>query len=151
MCASPGYGRKGYWYLLKSLYGLSQSPRRFNQHLDGTLTKLGWESCTFDPCLYRHIKSGAYLVVIVDDMILASPSAAFTKSFYANMSAVYDIKDLGEPKYIIGVRVDIGKDNLKLLQDRYITDLHEKHKGNTRATVTPAVASLSLCMSGIKG
>ena len=151
MRAPPGYGRKGYWFLLKSLYGLSQSPRRFNQHLDGTLTKLGWESCTFDPCLYRHIKSGAYLVVIVDDMILASPSTAFTKSFYANMSAVYDIKDLGEPKYIIDVRVDIGKDSLKLLQDRYISDLHEKHKGNTRATATPAVASLSLCMSGIKG
>ena len=67
------------------------------------------------------------------------------------MSAVYDIKDLGEPKYIIGVRVDIGKDSLKLLQDRYISDLHEKHKGNTRATATPAVASLSLCMSGVKG
>lgn len=151
MRAPPGYGRKGYWYLLKTLYGLRQSPRRFNEHLNGTLTKLGWESCTFDPCLYRHVKSGAYLVVVVDDMILASPSATFTKSFYASMSAVYDIKDLGEPKYVIGVRIDTCKDSLKLLQDRYITDLHEKHKGNTRATATPAIANLSLCMSGIKG
>ena len=67
------------------------------------------------------------------------------------MSKVYDIKDLGEPKYVIGVRVDMGKESLKLLQDRYITDLHEKHKGNTRPTATPAVANLSMCMTGIKG
>ena len=45
----------------------------------------------------------------------------------------------------------MGKESLKLLQDRYITDLHEKHKGNTRPTATPAVANLSMCMTGIKG
>ena len=151
MRTPPGYKRKGYWYLMKTLYGLRQSPRRFNQHLDGTLTKLGWKSCIFDPCLYRHTTEQAYLVAVVDDMILASPSEEFTNSFYKNMSKVYDIKDLGEPKYVIGVRVDMGKESLKLLQDRYITDLHEKHKGNTRPTATPAVANLSMCMTGIKG
>ena len=151
MRAPPGCGRKGYWRLLKSLYGLKQSPRLFNQHLHGTLQKQGWESCAFDPCLYRHLESGAYLVVVVDDMILASPSAAFTKTFSANMSAVYDIKDLGEPKYVIGVRVEVQPTSLHLLQDRYIEDLNSQHTPGERATSTPAVPNVTLCMDGISG
>ena len=151
MRAPPGFGKKGYWRLLKSLYGLCQSPRLFNQHLDSTLTKLGWTSCTFDPCLYRHSQGRAYLVVVVDDMILASPSAAFTKEFYDQMSAVYDIKDLGKPEYVIGVKVVLQHDSIKLLQDRYIEDLHALHTPGDRATSTPAVPSHKLCNDGIHG
>ena len=74
-------------------------------------------SCTFDPFLYRHLESGAYLVVVVDDMILASPSTDFTKSFTKAMCAVYDIKDLGSPECVIGVRVITKPNSLSLTQD----------------------------------
>ena len=151
MRSPPGYAKKGYWKLLKSLYGLKQSPRLFNQHLHNTLTKLGWESCVFDPCLYKHIKGKAYLIVVVDDMILASPSTAFTKDFYKRMSSVYDIKDLGEPKYVIGVRVVKTPNSIKLLQDRYIEDLQALHNPGDRATNTPAAPSHKLCIAGIYG
>ena len=151
MHAPPGFGKKGYWYLKKTLYGLKQSPRRFNEHLNKTLVKLGWESCTFDPCLYRHNTSGAYLVTVVDDLILASPSDEFSTKFYTDMKSVYDIKDLGIPKYVIGVRVEVTHSNLKLTQDRYITDLYEQHVPGSKATSTPAVPSIKLCLNGIKG
>ena len=151
MRTPPGFGKKGYWILRKSLYGLCQSPRLFNKHLDKTLRNLGWVSCTFDPCLYRHEQSKAFLCVVVDDMILASPSETFTKSFYQKMRAVYDIKDLGEPKYVIGVRVNIQPNSLKLLQDRYIADLHELHAPGDKATNTPAIPSITLCLKGIHG
>ena len=151
MRAPPGYGRKGYWHLSSSLYGLKQSPRLFNQHLNNTLQKMGWESCAFDPCLYRHQKGGAYLVVVVDDMILASPSDAFTKSFYTDMRKAYDIKDLGVPKYVIGVRIQITANSLKMVQDRYITDLYEQHTPGDRATSTPAIPNVTLCLDGIHG
>ena len=151
MHAPPGFGRKGYWYLKKTLYGLKQSPRRFNEHLNGTLNKLGWESCTFDPCLYRHNDSGAYLVIVVDDLILASPSDKFSEQFYADMKDVYDIKDLGTPEYVIGVRVQANATTLKLTQDRYITDMYEQHIPGAKVTSTPAVPNNKLCLSGIKG
>jgi len=151
MRAPPGFGKRGYWLLKKSLYGLRQSPRLFNQHLHKTLQKLGWESCTFDPCLYRHTTTGAYLVVVVDDMILASPSDAFAQKFYSDMCKVYDIKDLGVPEYVIGVRVVLGSNSIKLLQDRYIDDLYEQHTPGDKATSTPAVPSNILCLNGIHG
>ena len=151
MRAPPGFGKKGYWLLKKSLYGLKQSPRLFNQHLNKTLEKLGWESCTFDPCLYRHAATGAYLVVVVDDMILASPSKEFSDKFYADMCAVYDVKDLGTPEYVIGVHVTLAPNSIKLLQDRYIDDLYVRHTPGDKAASTPAVPGNVLCMDGIYG
>ena len=151
MRAPPGFGKKGYWLLKKSLYGLKQSPRLFNQHLNKTLEKLGWESCTFDPCLYRHAATGAYLVVVVDDMILASPSKEFSDKFYSDMCAVYDVKDLGTPEYVIGVRVTLTPNSIKLLQDRYIDDLYVRHTPGDKAASTPAVPGNVLCMDGIYG
>ena len=151
MRAPPGYGKRGYWRLVKSLYGLKQAPMLFNDHLTTTLKELGFTSCTFDPCLFHHQESGAYLVVVVDDMILASPSKEFAKHFHARMSKVYDIKDLGEPKYVIGVRVNIKPDSITLKQDRYIKELAELHTPGAKPTSTPAVPGDILCLTGIAG
>ena len=151
MRAPPGFGKKGYWLLKKSLYGLRQSPRLFNKHLNKTLQKLGWESCTFDPCLYRHLDTGACLAVVVDDMILASPSKEFSDKFYSDMCKIYEIKDLGVPEYVIGVRVVQSNNSIKLLQDRYIDDLYEQHTPGDKTTSTPAVPSTILCLDGVHG
>jgi len=149
MRTPPCFGKRGYLHLRKSLYGLKQSPRLFNEHLHATLTKLGWTSCTFDPCLYKHDMEEAYLVVVVDDMILASPSKQFAEKFYSDMQKVYDIKDLGEPEYVIGVRVKISKQAIMLTQDNYIQELYDKHAPGTKPTNTPAVPSDVLCLTGM--
>ena len=151
MRAPPGFGKRGYWHLRKSLYGLRQSPRLFNQHLHASLTKVGFTACTFDPCLYHHAECGAYLVIVVDDMILASPSDAFTANFAAEMRKVYDIKDLGIPEYVIGVRISVSPTAIKFTQDRYIEDMYAEHQPGGKATSTPAVPSDVLCMSGVHG
>ena len=151
MRAPPGFGKRGYWHLRKSLYGLRQSPRLFNQHLHASLTKVGFTACTFDPCLYHHAECGAYLVIVVDDMILASPSEAFTANFAAEMRKVYDIKDLGVPEYVIGVRISVSPTAIKFTQDRYIEDMCAEHQPGAKAASTPAVPSDVLCMTGVHG
>ena len=149
MHAPPGSGRKGYWLLKKSLYGLRQAPMLFNGHLDTTLREMGFTSCTFDPCLYIHRESGAYLVVVVDDMVLASPTMDFSAKFYNNLSKKYDVKDLGEPSYVIGVRVNITPHSIKFTQDRYISDLFALHKPGDTPTSTPATPNAILCALGL--
>ena len=151
MHTPPGSGRKGYWLLLKSLYGLRQAPMLFNEHLDKTLRDLKFVSCEFDPCLYRHSQTGSYLVVVVDDMILAASCEEFCKHFYRQLAKVYDVKDLGEPRYVIGVRVKFNKGNVSFMQDRYIDDLHGQHNPGTKPTNTPAAAGQTLCATGIHG
>ena len=67
------------------------------------------------------------------------------------MRKVYDIKRLGTPEYVIGVRVVLGNSSIKLLQDRYIDDLYEQHTPGDKPTSTPAVPSNILCLNGIHG
>ena len=149
MHAPPVLGRKGYWILRKSLHGLCQAPMLFNGHLDNTLKEMGFQSCTFDPFLYIHKKSGSYLVVVVDDMVLASPTDEFADNFYKNLSKKYYVKDMGQPTYVIGVRVSIDSNGVKFTQDRYISDLFALHKPGTAPTSTPAAAIVTLFASGI--
>ena len=148
MRAPPGFHKKGYWHLRKSLYGLRQAPMLFNEHLDDSLRKLGFKACTFDPCLYHHADSGAYLVIVVDDMVLASPTKEFADKLYKDLQQTYDIKDLGVPTYVIGVRVTHSGSSLTFTQDRYIADLHALHKPGDTPVATPATPSVTLCLSG---
>ena len=149
MHAPPGSGRKGFWLLKKSLYGLKQAPMLFNGHLDDSLKSMGFASCTFDPCLYLHKSSGAYLVVVVDDMVLASPTVDFSTTFFKELSQKYDVKDLGQPSYVIGVRVHISPHSVKFTQDRYISDLRDLHKPGDKPTNTPATPNDILCAAGL--
>ena len=56
--------------------------------------------CSFDPYIYFYAESGAYLVVVVvDNMVLASLLEEFTKRFHNTLEKTYDIKGLREPNY----------------------------------------------------
>ena len=61
-------------------------------------------------------------------MVLASPTDEFASKFYNDLSKKYDVKDMGQPSYVIGVRVDITDECVKFTQDRYISDLFALHK-----------------------
>ena len=61
------------------VYGQANAPRRWYIHVHRTLTKLGWEPHSLDPCLWLRRESvdgkkiiSAVLGVHVDDMILAA-------------------------------------------------------------------------------
>lgn len=73
-----GYqGKEGCcWRLNKALYGLKQAPRAWHTKLDTTLRSLGYTPSLADPALYTRTCGNAriYLVVYVDDIILASNS-----------------------------------------------------------------------------
>ena len=47
-----------------------------------------------------------------------APTKQFTDEFYVKLSAVYDLKDLGTPDYVIGVRVVVSDERITLQQDR---------------------------------
>jgi hypothetical protein len=57
--------------LLKCLYGLKQSPMEWNAELNNFLISIGFEPTTIDPCIYTHKLKHWYILIYVDDMILA--------------------------------------------------------------------------------
>ena len=65
--------------LKRSLYGLKQSPRQWNRKIDEQMVKIGFLRSKFDDCIYIKKKGNApvaYLLLYVDDMLLAGPSMA---------------------------------------------------------------------------
>ena len=62
--------------LKKSLYGLKQSPRCWNEKLCEHLKSLGFKESVADPCIFvRQKKELQIIVVYVDDLILLSKSS----------------------------------------------------------------------------
>ena len=57
--------------LNKSIYGLKQSPREWYARLTTYLLQLGFNTCTFDPCVFTNGTS--IIAVYVDDISIFGP------------------------------------------------------------------------------
>jgi hypothetical protein len=94
-------------HLTKSIYGLKQTSRQWYLKFDETIRKFGFKENEEDNYIYAKFKIGKFifLVLYVDDILLASSDVYLlleTKSF---LSSHFDMKDLGEASYILGIEI----------------------------------------------
>ena len=112
------------WKLLKSLYGLKQSPRTWYRELDAFLKTLRFTRTVSDHSIYvRNDKGGLIIVgVYVDDLTIAAARLDTLVRFKTEMSERYEMKDLGELHFILGLQVqrDRSTRSLHLNQRQYI-------------------------------
>ena len=109
--------------LKKSLYGLKQAARQWNQEIHRVLIASGCKQSKIDKCLYTMNKSGeiCYVIIHVDDLLIAGSSDLIIKSLVVNIQKEFEVKDLGEVKQYLGI--DVTKDaegNFYLGQSKYI-------------------------------
>eukprot|EP00873_Tetraselmis_striata_P023011 jgi/Tetstr1/443275/TSEL_031309.t1 len=130
--------------LLKSLYGLKQSPRNWHNTLHKFLVCYGFQQLKSDPGAYVYWQGGqliCILVVYVDDMIFAFKDAVWAADFKTALGARFDIKDLGVCAWALGMAVERDWDNatLKVHQAKYIDDMvHKFNLADAYAVSTPA-------------
>ncbi|CAN1822894.1 Retrovirus-related Pol polyprotein from transposon TNT 1-94, partial [Linum perenne] len=94
--------------LKKSLYGLKQSPRQWYKRFDLFMTQHGFTRSPYDHCVYfRQLGDGSfiYLLLYVDDMLIASKSKVEIDKLKVQLSKEFEIKDLGEAKKILGMEI----------------------------------------------
>ena len=60
---------------LRSLYGLKQAARDWNDLIRGELVKWEFKQSLADPCLFTNGKTGLALLVYIDDIFAAAKSA----------------------------------------------------------------------------
>jgi transposase InsO family protein len=109
--------------LKKGLYGLKQGQRVWNKKFEAAMAKLGF-NCTqqrADTCIY--VKKGTngeltILLVYVDDIILASDTPSSAKTVKHDLMAEFDIRDLGDLKFFLGVHVERTPDGGYFLHQR---------------------------------
>lgn len=129
-----GYVQKGkehlVWRLKKSLYGLKQAGRAWYQKIDTALLTLGFQASQADPCVY-HLHDGKvriFLSLYVDDLLLVSNSLDRLEQLKKDLSDQFEMKDLGEAKYVLGLEIERNRllRTLTIGQQTYIKNILER-------------------------
>lgn len=91
----------------KALYGLKQAPRAWYSRLCDKLQTLGFKPSRGDTSLffYRRGKIIMFMLVYVDDIIVASSSQDATLALLADLRRDFPLKDLGDLHYFLGIEV----------------------------------------------
>jgi len=150
----PGYEDKRFpnyvCKLDKALYGLKQAPRAWYARLCGKLIQLGFTPSKGDTSLFYYNKGQItmFVLVYVDDIIVASSSPDATKALLMDLEKEFALKDLGDLHYFLGIEVKRGVDGLILLQQRYATDVVKRaNMGNCKPVDTPISTSEKLSIT----
>lgn len=109
--------------LTKSLYGLKQAARQWNNEIHRVLSEIGCDRSNEDQCLYslKRNKETAYIIIHVDDLLIAGSNNKIIDFISTKIGKEFEIKDLGEVSQFLGI--DVSKDeygNYFLGQQKYI-------------------------------
>ncbi|KAA0057585.1 Beta-galactosidase [Cucumis melo var. makuwa] len=112
--------------LQKSLYGLKQSPRAWFDRFTTFVKSQGYNQGHSDHTLFtKASKTGkiAILIVYVDDIVLTEDDQTEISLLKQRMGNEFEIKDLGNLKYFLGMEVARSKEGISVSQRKYTLDL----------------------------
>jgi hypothetical protein len=140
-------------HILRSLYGLKQAARDWNQLCVSELRKLGFIQSEADPCLLTLPSKKLIILVYVDDVTIAGPDLDDIQWFKREFGKIFKIKDLGETEKILGVRVIRNRQEgtLKIDQTHYVKDVLTKlcmNKDKAHPVFTPISSYEALRKAG---
>ncbi|UYV75200.1 hypothetical protein LAZ67_12002864 [Cordylochernes scorpioides] len=115
--------------LKKAIYGLKQAGRSWNTKIASTLIKNNFKQSIVDPCLFTKNEENhsIYLILYVDDMLLASDSEIIIQNTVKTLEKEFEIKNLGDPTQFIGIEISRNREGeLLLSQKNKIQELVER-------------------------
>jgi len=93
---------------------LKQAGRQWKKRLYQVMTKLGFTCAMADDCLYvlwEHSKIILIVLIYVDDIAIARKGIPGIVLFKQNLSKDFEITDLGEMKFILGIQATRNRSN----------------------------------------
>ncbi|KAK2969738.1 hypothetical protein RJ640_015882 [Escallonia rubra] len=104
---------------------LRQSPHNWFAKLSTALRSYGFLQSHVDHTLFTYRKWDIffYVLVYVDDLILAGNKSTACSSFKQYLSDCFKLKDLGPLKYFLGIEAARGPRGLFLSQRKYALDI----------------------------
>ena len=115
--------------LIKTLYGLKQSGRRWYQKLTSVFISLGFTQCSVDQAVYYKISRDegelTIVVVHVDDCSIAATSDDLVDALKAGLRKHFEVTDLGELHWMLGIEIrrDRVDRTIHLSQRAYIDSI----------------------------
>lgn len=110
--------------LNRSIYGLKQASRQWNLRFHESVMEFGFRQNSSEPCLYfiRNETQIILLALYVDDILLSGNDAGMLAKIKAWLFRSFDMKDLGEASYILGIKVERDRQSrsISLSQEAYV-------------------------------
>ena len=148
----PGFQQRGRCCrLLRALYGMVDSPARWQRHLESVLYHLGFCRISTEACLYTNGK--ITILCYVDDLALFArrEDRAELDELKKLLADMLDIRDCGELKWFLGIRIlrDRQQQKIWLSQDGYIDRIVNRFGLERRPAVSIPLTSIPLGNSGV--
>ncbi|EOY17116.1 Cysteine-rich RLK (RECEPTOR-like protein kinase) 8 [Theobroma cacao] len=148
----PGFegaiGNRKVCRLKKSLYGLKQSPRAWFDRFAKTIKRYGYQQGQTDHTLFfKHSQDGkkTILIVYVDDIILTGDDTEEMERLKKTLRTEFEIKDLGQLRYFLGMEVARSKKGIIISQRKYTLNLlKETGMLGCKPAETPIVMNMKL-------
>ena len=118
------------WKLNKSLYGLKQSGRNWNDLLKKELLENGFVQSVVDPCMFikKYEDKITIILVWVDDLLIAASDSDSLGKVKKQFTDKFQMKDLGQISKFLGIEFQIKPDEIKMGQSKYTEKVLKKFK-----------------------
>lgn len=128
--------------LNKSIYGLKQSARCWFERFDLILKQLSFSNSEVDRCLYfldkGHINENIYLILYVDDLVIATGNINTMHSFKAYLMKQFNMVDLHDIKLFLGIKIERTDNKITLNQSTYLKSILSKfNMSNCKSISSP--------------
>nr|GEW05470.1 putative ribonuclease H-like domain-containing protein [Tanacetum cinerariifolium] len=126
--------------VVKALYGLHQALRAWYATLFTFLLKHGYKRGTINKTLFLKNNNRDIILVqvYVDDIIFGSTKKAWCDEFETLMKGEFQMIDMGELTFFLGLQVQQIPDGVFIHQDKYVHELLNKFNlGSVRMETTP--------------
>lgn len=123
MSISPNHVCK----LKRSLYGLKQAPRIWFEKFRSTLLGFSYNQSKYDSSLFLQKTSNGIVVLLVyvDDILVTGSDVQAIDHLKKLLCSTFQMKDLGQLHYFLGLEVHHQPQGIFLNQHKYIQDLVE--------------------------
>lgn len=137
--------------LNRSLYGLKQASRVWNDRFHNFMLDNGFVRSNYDHCLYSCDTGEelVYLLLYVDDLIILSENIEQINKIKQLVSKEFEMRDMGETKSFLGINIERDRSHgiLRINQRGYLEDvLHRFGMTECNPCSTPMECQLKLKM-----
>uniref|UniRef100_A0AAV1TVQ6 Reverse transcriptase Ty1/copia-type domain-containing protein n=1 Tax=Peronospora matthiolae TaxID=2874970 RepID=A0AAV1TVQ6_9STRA len=137
--------------LVKSIYGLKQASRVWNETFDEYVCSIGFQVSDFDPCLYIKTSDGhcVFILVYVDDVLVTGSSLELIAQTKNDLKTRFEMTDSGKCAFVLGIELLDGEDgSVTLCQRRYVDDILKRFgMDDCKAVASPVDMSSRLVSS----
>lgn len=133
--------------LMKSIYGMRQASRRWNQTFHKAVEEWGFSRVPCEWCVYiRRSPTGTVIFAVhVDDIFSIAWPPEENSRFRDELKSKWEISDLGPAKFALGIAISRDGHSISLSQTAFIDRVLDRFgQTDAHSADTPMVAGLHL-------